>query len=378
MKTINYFVTGFFALVLIGCAKDQSLPEAALTDDINVPTEIQAIIDAADAELEYDYKHPPVYDGNSLRSTVYLPAGSQDGLANAISQAGIGGKIVVKSGDHWESGTVTITKPVTIIGENGAKIYFDVSEKGGGVFSATTNIIDPAIYVNGANFVRIKGLHMVPTKSTGNTAIFLEDAKLARIEDNRIEDYQHGIWASGNSHSPSFYDNYLTNSFTSGNLGIGMIVESGKNAKIKGNFVENFNWGLFASDKKGIAKENEFNNNGTGIIFCSFQGNIQLPNGNMLERADACNNWKVIKNEAQNSSFAGYNLIDGAHDNFLNKNQATNSGAYDVILFGPLTINNAPALAASNNFVLNPKTTTFYRDCGENNVVLGGTEDPCQ
>ena len=40
--------------------------------------------------------------------TVALPAGSIDGLAAAIASAGPGGTVILKSGLHTESGTVTV------------------------------------------------------------------------------------------------------------------------------------------------------------------------------------------------------------------------------------------------------------------------------
>src|SRR5688572_18640721 len=40
--------------------------------------------------------------------TVTLPAGSVDGLAAAIAAAGPGGRVLVKSGAHTESGPVVI------------------------------------------------------------------------------------------------------------------------------------------------------------------------------------------------------------------------------------------------------------------------------
>jgi hypothetical protein len=39
---------------------------------------------------------------------VALPAGSIDGLAAAIASAGPGGTVILKSGLHTESGTVTV------------------------------------------------------------------------------------------------------------------------------------------------------------------------------------------------------------------------------------------------------------------------------
>ncbi len=57
-----------------------------------------------------------------LLATVTLAAGSTDGLADAIDEAGHGGTVIVESGLHEESGGVTVEFPVSIIGEPGAII----------------------------------------------------------------------------------------------------------------------------------------------------------------------------------------------------------------------------------------------------------------
>ena len=54
--------------------------------------------------------------------TVTLAAGSVDGLAAAIAEAGPGGKVIIEAGLHRESGSVLINSPVSLIGEPNAII----------------------------------------------------------------------------------------------------------------------------------------------------------------------------------------------------------------------------------------------------------------
>ncbi len=270
-----------------------------------------------------------------------------------------------------------ITQTVRIEGQEGAKIYFDVSEKGGGVFSAVTNNIDPAIYVRNSNFVKINGLTILPQKPTGNTGIFLEKSRFARIEKNRIEDFQYCIWLSGGSHNAGIYDNHVENVKNIGTKGVGIVVESGNNSKLKGNYIKGFQHNLFASSSRGIAQDNEFDAGNNGMIFCTFQGNMRLPNGKMLEKALSSTKWKAIDNYSHHNR-RNYLLIDGANDNFLFRNKADNAQIIDVKLEGPLVIGGAPALAASDNFIVNPSSSITYQDCGDDNVILAGLETPCQ
>jgi len=55
-------------------------------------------------------------------SIAVLHAGSVDMLARAVEKAGPGGTVLVLPGIHYESGTVTITAPVSILGRGEAII----------------------------------------------------------------------------------------------------------------------------------------------------------------------------------------------------------------------------------------------------------------
>ncbi|MEZ4991255.1 MAG: hypothetical protein R2824_12615 [Saprospiraceae bacterium] len=97
------FITLF--TVFTACQKEPLLPEQTATDQKQLIATIEKQIAAArQGMLEkqtFVLKHLPA-------DAVELPAGSTDGLTAAIAEAGPGGTVLVKAGEHFESGTVLI------------------------------------------------------------------------------------------------------------------------------------------------------------------------------------------------------------------------------------------------------------------------------
>ena len=54
-------------------------------------------------------------------NTVHIPSGSVDALSGALAAAGPRGTVILEPGLHTESGTVTISAPVTLIGLEGVE-----------------------------------------------------------------------------------------------------------------------------------------------------------------------------------------------------------------------------------------------------------------
>lgn len=364
-------------LLLAGCAKDEATATAELQENQDVPAHVQAIVDERLNQLEKDYENPPIYDdGISSRSVVYVPAGSVDALQAAINSAGPNGKVVVKSGTHYESGTVTITQMVRLFGEEGAKIYFNVSPPGTAFPFPVTNVLDPAILIKDCNQVWIKGLGIYPQGGSGSTGIFLEKGRMARIEDNLISGFQFGIWVSDNSNTPRIFDNKLVGNSPEGVWGIS--IESGKSAQLKGNHISKYATCIFASDENGTMSENTTVGGFSGPLLCTVQGNVQLPNGSMLENATPCKDWLIIKNKGYNSIW-NYVVIDGANNNFLFRNESYDAGSgQDIYMLGDSYLTGGFTPSSYNNFVVNLAGIVTV-DCGLNNTVLGGTllDGPC-
>ena len=92
------------------------------------------------------------------KKTVEIPAGSIDALAAAIAQVRDGGVVLLRSGRHTESRTVTVDHRVKILGEPGAILISDTNPL------AT---VDPALHVLGASGVVIWGLDIRPKEAIG-------------------------------------------------------------------------------------------------------------------------------------------------------------------------------------------------------------------
>ncbi len=59
------------------------------------------------------------------KKAVEIPAGSADALAAAIAEVRDGGVVLLRSGQHTESRTVTVDHRVKIVGEPGAILIAD-------------------------------------------------------------------------------------------------------------------------------------------------------------------------------------------------------------------------------------------------------------
>ena len=378
MKTRHTILLLALTVLIFSCAKDDSpdVPELQ-TDGQELPDDVQAIVDQRLAQLAHDYENPPSNgDEINSRATVYVPAGSVDALQNAINAAGPNGKVVVESGDHYESGTVTITQTVRLFGEEGANLYFDVAGPGSNFPFVEMNVLDPAIHIKDCNQVWIKGLNIFPQDGDGSTGIFLEKGRLARIEDNQIHGFQFGIWTSDKSAIARIYNNKVVGSNPRGVWGI--VIESGRSTQVKGNHVSKYATCIFASDENGIMAENITVGGFSGPLLCTVQGNVKFPNGSMLQEAISCIDWLIIKNKAYESTW-NYVVIDGANHNFLVRNESFNPGSgQDMYLFGDSYITGSFTPTSYRNFVvsLNGFVTV---DCGLENTILGGIQldGPC-
>lgn len=377
MKT-QHLIIVFLASIFFGCQNENPIPAPPDTLEHPQLAEIEATVEAALAELEADYNAPPSEEGLSSRSAVYVPAGSMNAVQDAIAEAGPNGKVILESGNHYESGTITITQKVTLRGEDGAKLYVDVAGPGDAFPFPTTNVLDPAIYIKDCNLVRIENLSLRSQGEKGSTGIFLEKGRLARIQDCDISNFQFGIWASDNSNMVRIYDNEIDGY---DGLGVwGIIIESGRYAKVKGNKITRYAAGIFASDIRGTMTENETDGGSMGPLLCTVQGNVMLPNGEMLENATPCKDWVVSKNIGRNSLW-NYVVIDGANNNFLYRNESYDPVFQDIILLGESYLTGQLTPTSYKNFVVN-LADIETKDCGLNNVVLGGTKtdtelDPC-
>ncbi len=122
-------------------------------------------------------------------SIAVLQPGSVDMLARAIHKAGPGGTVIVQPGIHYESGTVIINEPVSILGRDTAVI-----ESASTAAMTFPLRVQPTIHIKGTTGVEISGLTLSPAAGLqANTAVLIEDSTDVLISANAISAHQIGI-----------------------------------------------------------------------------------------------------------------------------------------------------------------------------------------
>jgi hypothetical protein len=113
------------------------------------------------------------------KSTVRLPAGSVDALAFAIASAGARGTVILESGLHQESATVTINIPVSLIGEAGAILQGATIPN---LDDGSPDFVEPVLHVLAAQGVVVEGIAIQPPDGAiGNTGILIQNAPRTTI-----------------------------------------------------------------------------------------------------------------------------------------------------------------------------------------------------
>lgn len=320
----------------------------------------------------------------SFRGQVLLPAGSVDGLADAIAAAGPNGTVIVQSGTHYLNSRVDITHRITIKGQPGAVMILDVP------FTAFGEpYIFPAIYLNGAGKTVIEGISFQAAQDPAGTAILVFNSKQVTIRNNSFSNFQFSVLVE-RSEQVTISGNTIasTLSWLTGEAFFavhGVVVINGAKAQIRDNVVSNSFFGVWACDYDGIATGNEFYGNVIGLILCTVPpGSLGLPNGEIVGSLVPATKWTVTNNNAHSNFETGYLVIDGANNNMLSNNSASNNAAYDMELAGetgrygfiaPTSYNNRVNVGGTN-------AAMTIKDCGLNNIVNGGTpidtnNDPC-
>jgi len=312
------------------------------------------------------------------RRVVVIPAGSEDALAAAIAEVREGGVILLRAGEHKESGTVTVDHRVTIVGEPGAILVADTKPL------AT---VQPALHLLSAGRAIVWGLDFRPKETVGGTAILLENSPNALIGHNIMRDYQYGVLIEHSDHASIWRNTIIaTSAWRSGELAAvyGIVAINGKHVEIGKNDVSNAFFGIWVCDKNGEVEQNNLHGNYIGLIFCKVaEFDFTLPGGKPAPADFTATNWRATGNNATDNLDAGYLVIDGANDNLLESNNGSNNGTYDLDLTGdtyrfgfltPKSVNNKVVAGQFQNVII--------KNCGENNTIIGGqlvdnTQDPC-
>lgn len=376
MRSYSILLLALAGLSLVSCQKDK-LSTTPTDDYQRFLAEAEQRLAEADANA---LAEEAVYV--SSRAPGVLPAGSVDGLADAIAEVGPYGTVVVESGLHIETGTVVISHPVRIMGEPGAVIQSTTNPTEGLPY-----VVDAAIYIDHARQVHIEGLSFVPDPATGQggTGILVSYSDRAFIKDNDFSEFLQAVVVHKSSQARIFY-NRATGLYTEGYAtftSYGFIVASGQNNYLKGNAAEDF-WGnYFVSGQDGIMNKNTATAGEDGFIFCTYPPVLFTPSGEEAIAAEvSATGWLAIRNTAQDA-LKGYVVIDGANNCRLVNNESINNSVYDFDAVGPTERFGPPALpTSSRNVLIINDPNDVVKDCGVENTIIGGdlvdnSLDPC-
>ncbi len=304
---------------------------------------------------------------------VVVPAGSVDALAQALTDAGEGGIVYLRSGLHTETARVTITKKVILIGENGAVLKVKSVASLMNLANGVTQI-NPAIHVLNAPQTGIQNIEIQPMDSDGSTAILYENSPLSAAMYCTFKSFMFSILVEKSNQMTIMGNKITASTLWQANPGpnIGILVSNGKSAWIANNEVQSANAGIFMSDQYGSTVDNNTHNNYWGIVLCHIAPNsLKMPDGHLTGAELSANNWKVRGNRADNNINIGYVVIDGSNDNTLEGNTGTGNGAYDIELVGQTSRIGFPMPPCFNNRVT-AAAGQSVKDCGNNNTVSGG------
>ncbi len=315
----------------------------------------------------------------SGKKIVEVPAGSNDALAAAVGQVRDGGVVLLRTGNHTESGTVTVDHRVIILGEPGAVLISDTKPL------AT---VQPALHISNASRTVVWGIEFRAKETVGGTGILVENSANTLIANNKMYELQYGVLVEKGDRATIHGNTVVTTSaWQTGQLAAvyGIVIINGDEVRVSNNNVSNAFFGIWVCDQKGSARDNNMSGNFVGMILCKVADfDFTLPNGNAAPADQSATKWHVEGNNSTGNFDAGYLVIDGANDNTLNSNNGSNNGTYDIDLTGdtyrfgfltPKSFNNKVNAGQFQNVII--------KNCGENNTIVGGqlvdnNQDPCK
>jgi hypothetical protein len=218
----------------------------------------------------------------------------------------------------------------------------------------------------------------------GNTAILIENADGARIERNRITDFQMGVLIHQGDGSE------LTRNVISAGPDwnavahpgpYGIVNLNGEFVRITGNRISGEAFGILVSDRNGHAGGNVISDSYVGVILCRVPMSLEI-SGNFISSDHVADGWTIHRNLAVNSSHAAFMVADGACFNELHDNAARGTIGYDVELLGDSCFLGALTPTSFENQVMAAsREALLVRDCGYSNLLDGALEiaqDACE
>ena len=324
---------------------------------------------------------------HTYAGTVRLTAGSTDALAGAIESAGPGGTVILNSGLHTESASVTVGFRVDIIGEPGAILQTSTAADPDFPIS-----IDAAIHLKNAAHAKVHGLWFrPPAGTTGSCAVVVENSPHAQIVNNQVTDYQFGVLVHHGDHALVNRNSIQVSNAWSLDPSDpaflaesdGIIIINGRHVSVTENSVSGGFDGIWMCDEKGHCADNSLTSNFIGLLLCRVAAGTFLISGVDAEASQPGSAWLVHRNTAQENDW-GIQVTDGTHDNLLLNNNATDNHVYDCELTGDTLRYGYLVPGCYNNLVVQGgHSPLVVKDCGANNQLRGNLTlvdtnvDPC-
>ncbi len=371
---------GALATAVFSCRKDQSASVVNNVTPVNeqqVRQSVRNTLKQIQAVQGVDIN----VQNRMAAAFIVVPAGSNNALAQALTDAGEGGIVYLRSGTHTETAGIVVRSKVTIIGETGAILKIKSAASVMNLTSGVTQI-NPAIHVLNAPQTNIQNIEFQPIDNDGSTAILYENSPLSASMYNMFKRFMFSVLVE-KSNQMTIIGNKITGStLWQANQGMqaGIVINNGKSAWIANNEVESTFMGIVMSDQYGTTIQNNVHNNYWGIVASRIASNsLKLPDGRSIGSELSANNWKITGNQANNNLNIGYLVIDGSNNNTMNGNTATGNGAYDIELAGQTSRLGFSMSPSFNNQVI-VGSVQKIKNCGNNNTVSGGilSTDPCK
>lgn len=302
---------------------------------------------------------PPYTGGDTetadARAVIQVSPGTNQ-LQDIINGANNNATIRLLAGTHTEDATLVINHKIKLTGVNGAVLSLNG---------------DFGLLVSDASGTKITDLEIV-NGSTSLLAIGVENSNQVEIKNNHISGFLHTIALEQANHAKIMSNTIVG---TDPGNGLGVSVINGDHVNINGNDISINLFGIWACDKKGKCINNTTHNNFVGIILCKVpDGTFPLGTGTGGSEFPG-NQWNVTNNTS-NDNFWGYMVIDGANNNTLSNNSADNNAVVDMELFTDSFLFGFLTPASHDNKVNIGGTGITVVDCGNDNVVHGGTPLP--
>lgn len=318
-----------------------------------------------------------------------IPAGSIDVLQDVIESMCENGVIYLKAGMHIENTSILINKSIKILGEEGATLQV----YSGPILFPQDPLnylltVDPGIHIQDASGTLIQNVDIITAGGNASTAVLIDNSPMSGVMQSSITDFQLGVVIVKSDKTSIMHNTFVTAFEEWYNEQIldayGVLSVSGEKVKINQNDFTDAVMGVWVSDKKGKITNNNFHDSFIGMLLCLVPPYVLMPDGSIEGAPVPATNWKVTNNNAYDNFTIGYLVIDGAKDNKLTNNQASNNGTYDIELVGdsyrfgyltPAGINTTVKVGSANGITI--------KDCGINSTIIGNASmvdtnaDPC-